>query len=487
MPNPNPIITVARFALPEPTATAVVLGEFPGIGEALALAGITLLPIDAAARANVVLTDRAHLETVFRDNEARAIVVAGRVRSHQLLRAGYCVDTYIVRSGAHVPRIVVGSRSHRAQRKLLLERAVAAPRRLRARNALLAVLLRAGWTPPHSTFTVATRVPGAPFVVRAAQQHGVPTDVEWFLDLREGAPQQRWSYQMFPATAAVDEPPSRGWIVKFGAAPDARDGSAADAAGLAGITAVAPVAAQRVPRLLGRGNVGGLEYTVETIGGLLTLSVALQATWHRETNGALVSNVIDWILAMNCESAVDERATDVERARLETEVLARWREVGLRSDPLDRLSEVPGTAIHGDLGPWNVLVDGAAFTVIDWERFRPAGLALWDLISFATECYAAIGAPRTGWIERRLALLRGELETSELLFATVERGLAALDLDPAVAGALATMRWLAFAIEDHPDPFGADSKPAQMARAWVEDPVLGIDWTAWTTWRRDRG
>jgi hypothetical protein len=468
--------------LPEPTTTAVALGELPGVREALESFGVAVVPLEAGT-ADVIVTDGAHLDTAMGDTTARTLVVAGRHRRRRLRRADFLVTSYLVRSGPHGPRIVVAVGARRALRRLLIDRAATAPAYRRARNRILSALLSRRWLRPPSALTVATREHGAPFLVRAATDHGLSTDFEWFLDLREGKAAQRWSFHVFPKTARVDEP---GWIVKFGAGPDARRACTADVIGLDGIRAAAPRAAAMAPMLLGRGNVGGLDYSVETLGGPLTFDIALQATRREQANLRLVSDVIDWILEMNQESLSDVRAAEPERARLEAEVLARWRLEAPACDPLPALSRIPGTAIHGDLGPWNVCVDGNTFTIIDWELFRPAGLALWDVLSFATECYAMIGAPRAGWVARRLALLRGELTTSSRLFATVDRGFAALDLDPAAAGALATMRWLAFSVEDHPDPFGANTRPVQMARAWLDDPALGIGWTAWTAWRADR-
>ncbi|GJM43522.1 MAG: hypothetical protein DHS20C21_03640 [Gemmatimonadota bacterium] len=74
---------------------------------------------------------------------------------------------------------------------------------------------------------------------------------------------------------------------------------------------------------------------------------------------------------------------------------------------------VPSVFMHGDPGPWNLLITpGNEVVFLDWENAESAGLPLWDLLYFL-RTYGALAAERRGIRWTPAAFAEQFLETSD--------------------------------------------------------------------------
>ncbi len=72
--------------------------------------------------------------------------------------------------------------------------------------------------------------------------------------------------------------------------------------------------------------------------------------------------------------------------------------------------DVVSTLMHGDLAPWNVKIEGARWTVLDWERGELAGVPMWDWLHFIIQPAVLVERENAGQILARLDALFDSLE-----------------------------------------------------------------------------
>jgi hypothetical protein len=155
---------------------------------------------------------------------------------------------------------------------------------------------------------------------------------------------------------------------------------------------------------------------------------------------------------------------------------------------VDELPAVPGVLLHNDLGSWNVVVSGGAFTVLDWEDAVRHGLPLWDLFYFLADAAVHLdeAADPREHFER---LFLGEASSSELLFEWTRTMVEALELPPDAVGRIATLCWLqhgltgrrraADAEDPRPRTHVAEGMLHELAERWLRHPGLGPGWSCW--------
>jgi hypothetical protein len=126
---------------------------------------------------------------------------------------------------------------------------------------------------------------------------------------------------------------------------------------------------------------------------------------------------------------------------------------------------------------------------VDWESARPAGLPLWDLVYFLA--YAAVsldGIAPPGREQHLVDVFLGRAPSSPLVLRHVRDHIAALRLDPALAGRLALTAWLHHgrshvarddAVRAAGGEPGATSLPRRLAERWLHEPGLGPGWDRW--------
>lgn len=466
-----------RFVLPSATRRASVIG-LPEWETALEAGGVELVRDGVRADLAVAPTARA-AEAIA--TGAPMLVLEGRVAPRALRRSAFSVRRYLPLPGVEAPDLVLPL-DRRAPAAYALRRWRPADEPLkRRRNDAVAALIGAGAFPPLRPIQLAAaRTDGPPFLIAAASELGVPVDARWFLTLGQGDTLTRAVFHLFRAGASDPE-----WVLKFARIRDYDEPFRRDERGLRLAQAAGDTVARRAPRLVGRAAADGFAYSVESAATGERLSTLLRRPAGRAEATAAVERVAAWLVEVGRATRRPARALDEERARL-ADVVAAWTGEGAPSDLASRLPPVEAVLQHNDVGSWNVVVDGADVTVLDWESAREAGLPLWDLLYFLVDALPLLDGADTAdeRAARALAILRGESRWSPLLFRWVREGVAAADVPANAVGVVATLCFLHHGlshVERQRAGGGSASLPPVelLAPAWLRDPALGPDWALW--------
>jgi hypothetical protein len=336
--------------------------------------------------------------------------------------------------------------------------------------------------------TLGVRTIGQPLLVAAALS-AARIDVEqpvWWLELGSGDELQRALLYVAPRRAR-----QAAWAVKFSRVPENREPFDGDERGLRLVHALAPLAARRVPSLLGRAQLNGLELSVETAAPGRPLNNVLSGVIDHDGEG-IVAAVASWAIGLGRESRSPPESLDAERRRLATEIVPAWSDRPGLADIVQQLGPVPGVLQHNDLGTWNIVVDGDSFTVLDWESARNRGLPLWDLLYFLGDALVRLDGPGTPDEQLRGAvrLFRGDHRRSPLLFTWVRTAVRELGLHPSDVALLATLCWLhhgrsnvgrrvRLALSALDSTSASVGHLERLATPWLADPSLGMTWARW--------
>lgn len=483
VPGADDLIRLAdvRFLLPALPGTAAVHGLPGRWQEALAAAGVEV--VAGSSRPDLVLCARSGLVAATAE-DADAVVLLGSRSTRVLRRAGYHAWRVLAVPGPAGPVHLVPQADRRAASAAFGRVARSSAPRERLRDAVVPTALALGWAPARHTVTVAVRTPGPPLLLDRAQELGAPPAASWWLSLGKGDALQRGVLHA-PAT---DGP---GFVVKFSRVPGYADAFDRDARGLRLAAAAGRTTAARATQLLGRFAVSRHEAVVETRAAGRPLDELLRSALPTSRKLAVVEQVAQWLLGVARETAEPAAALAAERRRLEDVVLAPALAWGVPADLVSGLPPLAGVLVHDDLGTWNVLHDGSGFTVVDWESARRPGMPLWDLLYFLADALVTVAgtAAPADRATAALALFRGELPTSAVLFRCVRRAAAALAVPAEAVGPLATLAWLHHDLSPgrrHHSLQAAGQHAAAplaplsaLARPWVADPALGPRWSSW--------
>lgn len=419
--------------------------------------------------------------------EPRHLVVEGGGGARALRAAGYAVSRYVTLPDAADPAIVVPVGAAAPARYALEEWLAPASRLKRLRNRAAAELVARNVFLPGRGIALATKKPGRPFLVAAAEQLGVPATASWFLVPGASDALSRGVFQLFERGGR--EP---AWALKFARVPGYEEPFARDEQGLR-LAAVAGNAARaHAPRLVGRFEAGGLPASLETAAIGRRLIAYLASGSGRQEKLRTVQRVGEWTIAVGAETAGPAERDIGERAELLERLSAEWRDRGTPVATADELQSVPAVLEHRDLGSWNVVVGRGTFTVLDWEDATLAGFPLWDLWYLLADALAHLDGVGTDGPEQErhfVRLFRGELPTSALLFSLTRRTVEALRLQEGDVSRLATLAWLWHGIahlargetlQRHaPGATPARTASERRAELWLAEPGLGPGWTAW--------
>jgi hypothetical protein len=449
----------ARLLAPVPVRRVQLMGSLDEWAAALHAAGIELVDRDA----DLVVASPQEAKTASRLG-APAVLVLGSRRG-PLRRAGYVTRTLLVRRGPSAPRLFVPVDARFAAQHALLSRIPgrSAPKRLAIHAVLTA--LRFG-LPIRGAITLGTHRLEAPRIVDAA----LGSTSDWYLVTGEGDDLQRLVWFCF------GDGPDPQWIVKCSRVRGNSGPFAREQEALASLDPLPPELRRHAPRVARRLDVDGLPATVETAASGQPLHVLLQRADAART--AVVGQIADWALDVAL-------ATRLPATELEPE-LERLR--AIRAEVVQALPPLPGVLQHNDLGCWNILVRNNDFVVVDWESSRRAGLPLWDLVYFLTDALTA-GAD-AGKADRVASLLRGELDSSEVLFARLRSAAELFGIPRAAVGPIVTLAWLHHGLSAAERSQAGSERGAQtnapsaagplqrVATYWLSDPALGVDWKA---------
>ena len=472
-----------RFVLPFPARSAAVLGADGGWVGGLRRAGLDV--VERPRRGvDLVVAPRARVDDAIA-LEAAAILVDGDAGS-RLRAAGLATRRLLARPRREDPAILLPLDQRRPTEYAIDAWSFADRRWKRARRGVARVLVPRGWSVLPQVLTAAARSSAPPYLVAAARDHGVPTDVGWVLTLGQGDDLSRNAFHLFPRGSGV---PS--WVLKFARVAGYGEPFDRDERGLAAAARAGGIVAARAPRLLARLRVDGIEASLETAAVGRRLREILVEPGGRERKLRLIELIAAWIVELGRATRQPPAAVGEELARLRADVLPRYASLGVEDQLLRAVGDLPGVLQHNDLGSWNVVVDGDEFVVLDWESARERGLPLWDTVYFLADALALLDGATIGSRrhEHTARLFRGELPSSALLSRLVLGAVEAFGIPPDAVGPVVALCWMhhaqspvhrAVRLERHASGAAQGLHGTELnADTWLSDPALSTNWPAW--------
>ena len=474
-----------RFTLPSPPGRVAVLGDLDEWRRGLEAVGVEVLGLDSR-RADLVVAPRA-LARAAASLDTQAVILEGRA-DRPLAKHRFTNRHYLPRPTIREPALLVPldqplAASYAVRRWSIADRSW----KRRRRDIAGALLARGRSLPLQPTVTVALREPAEPYLVAAAvRELALPAANQWVLTLGQGDVLSRNVFHLFPA--GEDAPTT---IVKFARVPGYAEPFDHDERGLALAAAAGPAVARRVPRLVGRFTSGGVHASVETAAVGSRLRELLQERRTRPLARRVIDEVAAWVIELGLASLKPPHALELERRRLVEEVVPRWRAQGVTESLVAELPPLPAVTQHNDLGSWNVIADGLDFTAVDWESARASALPLWDLLYFLADALAVLDGSVRGEErhEHTRRLFRGDLGSSQTLFAWVRRAVEGFCVPPDAVGRIATLCWLHHSLSHvHRSAKLERVRDSTTTRAhglertaetWLSDPALGPSWSRW--------
>jgi hypothetical protein len=452
----------ARFLLPRRPATAVVLGDLPHWRAGLEQANVRI--VGGGDRADLAVATRARAADAAAA-AAMTVVEGGRAPG----------NTYFGVPRAEGARLLIPLRRPAVARYALRRFDAATQAITAARNRLAAAAVGRGFAASPFVVSVGGDL-RQPFVLAAGHETGaLPAGAEWFLAAGQGDVLSRGAFALFPDRA--DRPTH---VVKFARLEGYKAPFDRDERGFALVRRGGDVLEAHAPRLLARFSAEGIECSIESAAVGERLFTTLQRRGPRRERAHVIEAIAGWLL----DVAV---ATRVRGPRPVVDRLAHAWEIP--TGELALPDDLPLVVQHNDPGTWNFIVDGAEFTLLDWEDAEEHGFPLADLWYFLADALAhldhAATAERADYFVR---LFRGELASSSLLFDWTRRAVDRLQVPEASVGPLATICWLRHGSADRERREAAAELPGsrlapldygELARRWLSEPGLGPRWDRW--------
>lgn len=453
----------ARSVLPSGPARALLL-DAPTWAPGLQLAGWEL--VDRAP--DVAVASPARLAEALACG-AGAVLVEGRVGA----RAGWTAQRWSTVLRREEPLALAPAGDAGCLRLALRAWTPSGPARTAVQRALLAVPRGTGLP----TTTVLTRGPGALDALSAtALALGAPAGLRPVLLVGGGSERRRVTALLLPPGATR---PSH--VLKAERYPSGENRGLLEQAVSARVRALAlPGAA--VPEVLGTTTEG-------PDGGTASLE---RAASGRPLDGLLrtgggrpaLDRLADWLLALAAATRSTAPADDLRPG-----LAASWSD-DVVEPVLAAVAGLPTVMAHGDLVEGgNVLVDGDALAVLDWETARQAPPLLDLLPSYAVGlALGRVGAQPAAVAAEVVRCALGRSPDSGALAARVHELRRVLDLPDGAVGPLALLAWLwhgaqpavhRAALRDSGLPADAwDSTRERIARAWQTTDGLQLSWSA---------
>lgn len=473
----------ARFLLPRLPSTAVVLGDLDGWRAGLEQAGITGPEGREAPDLIVAGPDDAGRAVAAR---AAFVIVEGRGGDRAMRAAGYRVARWAPVRRVERPEMLLPLDEPVAARHAIRRWMVPDSRAKALRNrGIVALVNRGAWPRPAPVLSIGVADPAPPALLQKAKGLGVDGGA-FFVSLGGSDDLARGVLHVFgPGSASPD------WVLKFARVPGHVLPFDLDQRGLELARRLGGRVAEHAPRLVGRFRIEGLEASVESAARGELMVNFLKAPGPRGPKLAAVERVAGWIVDVGRQTAAPADTLEPERRRLRDEVVPAWGPYGAVPALVDELPPVPSVMRRGDLGSWNLVVDRASFTAVDWETAHEGGFPLWDLVYFLTDALAHVdGASHDdARDDYARALFKGEARSSSILFEWVRRAAGALDIPDRAVGPIVTLCWLsvglahvrrgAAARKFEPGARVAIPPAERVAELWLSDPALGPGWNRW--------
>lgn len=474
--------TDLRFLLPDPVTRVVLLGAAADWADAYATAGMEV--VTAPADADLVVADRAGLPAALA-GDPRSVLIEGPAARDAVAAAGLRVTEYLPLPTPELPTAVVPLGGGRASAYVVSRAGGSPDLRRGARNRIAGAAAGLGRIPGERVrVTLGCRNALPPFPVAAAHDFGVPQDVRAALLPGASDLLSRCALVLFAPGARRP-----GWVIKLARVPQVVVPFERDALGLGLAERAGPMVAAHAPRLLGRFEAGGLQMSVESAAPGQSLVRVLESTVtpHRRKERH-VEAIAAWLARMGQATARPAPALAGVADRLATGVLPAW---GAPAGLADALRGLPAVLAHHDPGPWNIVVEGSSFTVLDWESARASAPPLWDLVYFLAHAALLLdGADLVGDPAAHVVrVFQGEAPSSPLVHRVLAQAAARLALAPEAVGPLLATCWLHHgrshaargdAVRDAggQPASGLATMPARLAERWLATPGLGARWDA---------
>lgn len=206
------------------------------------------------------------------------------------------------------------------------------------------------------------------------------------------------------------------------------------------------------------------------------------AQWH--PGDPLAGQVLD-TLAILSRAPLRGTASADEATRSLHGLVRRYTEL-YRPDPAllsflqARLADVSGTALptvfeHGDPGTWNIVLEGGAVRLLDWENGEVRGMPTWDASAFV-HAYTARALAHRGMRASPSTMARvlfADTEWSRWHAAALQRAAGAVGLPQRLVAPILALHYVYQAVKEIPrlDPDGvahgqANRMLRECRRAW---------------------
>jgi hypothetical protein len=472
----------AVFALPRKPATARLFGDLAGWRDGLLERGVE---VAAGSTAELAVASAEHLGDAVSSGAGTVIVDASRTAARGLRRAGLRVQTLLPMPIRGSPALYLNLDQRAAARYGIASRGTTTGRwrivrdRLAAAAAGSGVLARA-----MPAVAVGARTDGAPALLEAARELGLPDGACWNMIVSPGSAMRRNAFLVFaPGSAEPD------YALKFSRVPELTVQFEREERGVAVARAAGGSVASVAPKYMGRVEVQGHHAALETAARGVRLAALLRGPADVNAKLSAVEQMVGWLERVSQETASPPATLVPELERIRQDVLPDYTG-RIVPDLVDQVSLVPSVFCHHDPSEENIVLGPRGLTLLDWEWAQRHGLPLADLVYFGTGTLRILdGVTRE---EERVMhfveLMQGRAPSSQRMFGWVERLSRALQLEREAVGALVTLGVLehghASRRERHrfEQGTGAELAPAlaeRAASAWLSEPGLGPAWDAW--------
>src|SRR5919204_520085 len=422
----------AIFALPQIPATATVFGEPPGWRADLRARGIELTTAHAP---DLAVASPEHVAEALSSGTRAVIVDSSRDAAAALHRAGLRVQRLLPMPVHGTPVLYLSLEQRLASGYGIASRGTTSGRVRILRDRLAAAAARFGAlarvTP---TVTAGTSVDGAPALLNAARELGLPERVSWNMVVSLGSAIRRNAFLIFAEGSREPD-----YALKFSRVPEITIQFDREERGMAAAQEAGQAVASVAPRTMGRVSVRGHHASLETAAGGDRLTGLLYGPPEPAAKLQALELVVDWLERVARETASPPETLAPERERISREVMPQYAD-RVAADLVDLLPPTPSIFCHNDPSEENIVIGTGGLTLLDWEWAQRHGLPLADLVYFGAGALRILdGVERD---EDRLAhfveLMQGRAPSSRRMFDWVARFATALELPEEAIGPLVT-------------------------------------------------